>query len=127
MCETCDNCINQIANKPKLLDGKEEIKKLLEVVEYLTQEGEEQICPDDVVNVFRGGKTAKIKQKNWDTLPVYPTEKRKILKTKELVQFALTDLVVHGLVQEKIILRKLFEDGKVLSSSIIVIGVVPST
>ena len=52
----------------------------------------------NIVDVFRGGKTIKIKQKKWDTLPVYPTEKRKILKTKELVQFALTDLVVRGLV-----------------------------
>ncbi|CAG8652477.1 284_t:CDS:1, partial [Ambispora gerdemannii] len=68
-----------------LLDGKEEVKELLEVVEYLTQEKDEQIGPDDVVDVFRGGKTAKIKQKKWDTLPVYPTERRKILKTKELV------------------------------------------
>ena len=99
------------------LDGKEEIKKLLEVVEYLTQEEGEQICPEDVVDVFRGGKTAKIKQKNWDTLPVYPTDKRKVLKTKELVQFALADLVVRGLVQEKIILRKTFEGGKGLSQA----------
>ncbi|CAB4438117.1 unnamed protein product [Rhizophagus irregularis] len=103
----------------------EEIKKLLEVVEYLTQETDEQICPDDIVDVFRGGKTAKMKQKKWDNLPVYPTEKRKVLKTKELVQFALADLVVRGLVQEKIILRKTFEGSKGLSSSIVVIGVVP--
>src|SRR5205814_2689759 len=107
----------------KLLDGKEEIIKLLEVVEYLTERNE-QICPDDIVDVFRGGKTAKIKQKNWDTLPVYPTEKRKILKTKELAQFALTDLVVRGLVQEDIILRKPFEGSKGLSSSIVVTGVI---
>ncbi|PKK55586.1 hypothetical protein RhiirC2_802008 [Rhizophagus irregularis] len=40
VCGKCDNCINQIANKPKLLNGKEEIKKL-EVVEYLTQERNE--------------------------------------------------------------------------------------
>ncbi len=95
------------------------------MVEYLTQETSEQIGPDDVIDIFRGGKTAKIKQKNWNTLPVYPTEKRKVLKTKDLVQFALTDLVVHDLVQEEIILRKLFEGSKSLSSSIIVIGVVP--
>ncbi|GBC37583.2 uncharacterized protein OCT59_003591 [Rhizophagus irregularis] len=44
---------------------------------------------------------------------------------KELVQFALADLVVRGLVQEKIILRKTFEGSKGLSSSIVVIGVVP--
>src|SRR5437763_3530852 len=119
VCRKCNNCVNRIANKPKLLDGKEEIIKLLEVVEYLTERNE-QICPDDIVDVFRGGKTAKIKQKNWDTLPVYPTEKRKILKTKELAQFALTDLVVRGLVQEKIILRKQFENGS-LSSSIVII------
>ncbi|CAI2197750.1 697_t:CDS:1, partial [Funneliformis geosporum] len=50
-----------------------------------------------------------------------------VLKTKDLVQFALTDLVVHDLVQEEIILRKLFEDSKSLSSSIIVIGVVSGT
>ncbi|CAI2175798.1 19972_t:CDS:2 [Funneliformis geosporum] len=56
-----------------------------QVVEFLTQR-EQQICPDDIVDVFRGGKTAKIKQKGWDTLPIYPTEKRKILKTKELIQ-----------------------------------------
>lgn len=36
VCEICDNCVNRNANKPKLLDGKEEIVKLLEVVEYLT-------------------------------------------------------------------------------------------
>jgi hypothetical protein len=96
--------------------------KLLEVVEFLTQE-EEQISPDDVVDVFRGGKTMKIKQKRWDVLPVYPTEKRKVLKTKELVQFALADLVVRGLVQEKIILRKQFEGGTSLSSSIVIAGV----
>ncbi|RIA83322.1 hypothetical protein C1645_880575 [Glomus cerebriforme] len=76
-CEICDNCINQITDKPKLLDSKEEIIKLLKVVEYLTQETGEQIGPDDVIDVFRGGKTAKIKQKNWNTLPVYPTEKKK--------------------------------------------------
>ncbi|RIA86919.1 hypothetical protein C1645_828566 [Glomus cerebriforme] len=86
-----------------------------------------QISPDDVIDVFRGGKTAKIKQKNWNTLPVYPTEKRKVLKTKDLVQFALTDLVIRDLVQEEIILQKLFEGSKSLSSSIIVIGVVPDT
>uniref|UniRef100_U9TP61 DNA 3'-5' helicase n=1 Tax=Rhizophagus irregularis (strain DAOM 181602 / DAOM 197198 / MUCL 43194) TaxID=747089 RepID=U9TP61_RHIID len=123
-CEICDNCINRIADKPKLLDGKEEIIKLIEVVEYLTQMGE-QIGPDDVVDIFRGGKTAKIKQKNWNTLPVYPTEKRKVLKTKDLVHFALTDLVVRGLVQEDIILRKPIESSKVLSSNIIIKGVVP--
>ncbi|PKY41190.1 hypothetical protein RhiirA4_498570 [Rhizophagus irregularis] len=125
VCEICDNCINRITDKPRLIDGKEEIIKLLEVVEYLTQETGEQICPDDVIDVFRGGKTAKIKQKNWNTLPVYPTEKRKVLKTKDLVQFALTDLVVRGLVQETIILRKPFEGSKILSSSIVVVGVVP--
>ncbi|CAI2168125.1 10840_t:CDS:1 [Funneliformis geosporum] len=123
----CNNCKNRIAYKPKLLDGKEEIKKLLEVVKYLTQEREEQIYPDDVVDIFRGGKTAKIKQKKWDSLPVYPTEKRKILKTKELVQFALIDLVIRGLVQEKIILRKTFESSKILSSNIIITGVASST
>jgi superfamily II DNA helicase RecQ len=96
----------------------------LEVVEYLIQETDEQIGPDDVVDVFRGGKTAKIKQKNWDTLPVYPIEKRKVLKTKELVHFALADLVVRGLVQENIILRKLFEGSTSLSSSIVITGVV---
>ena len=112
----------RIANKPKLLDGKEEIMKLLEVVEFLTQE--EPISPEDVVDVFRGGKTMKIKQKKWDTLPVYPTEKRKVLKTKELVQIALADLVVRGLVQEKIILQKPFEGGTSLSSSIVIIGVI---
>lgn len=57
-----------------------------------------------MVDVVRGGKTAKIKQKNWYILPVYPTEKRKVLETKDLVRFALTDLVVHGLVQKNIIL-----------------------
>ncbi|CAB4494122.1 unnamed protein product [Rhizophagus irregularis] len=126
VCKICDNCINRITDKPRLIDGKEEIIKLLEVVEYLTQEMGEQICPDDVIiDVFRGGKTAKIKQKNWNTLPVYPAEKRKVLKTKDLVQFALTDLVVRGLVQETIILRKPFEGSKILSSSIVVVGVVP--
>ncbi|PKY56715.1 hypothetical protein RhiirA4_477200 [Rhizophagus irregularis] len=73
------------------------------------------------IDIFLG----KIKQKKWDNLPVYLTEKRKVLKTKELVQFALADLVVRGLVQEKIILRKTFEGSKGLSSSIVVIGVVP--
>ncbi|CAB4420814.1 unnamed protein product [Rhizophagus irregularis] len=38
VCEICDNCINRITDKPRLIDGKEEIIKLLEVVEYLTQE-----------------------------------------------------------------------------------------
>lgn len=123
VCEKCDNCIRRITNKPKLLDGKEEIMKLLEVVEFLTQK-EQQIGPDDVIDVFRGGKTMKIRQKEWDTLPIYPTEKRKILKTKELVQFALADLVVRGLVQEKIILRKPFEGGTSLSSSIVIAGVI---
>ncbi|PKK65464.1 P-loop containing nucleoside triphosphate hydrolase protein [Rhizophagus irregularis] len=89
---------NEQKPPPKLLDGKEEIIKLLKVIEYLTQETGEQIGPDDVIDVFRGGKTAKIKQKNWNTLPIYPTEKRKVLKTKDLVQFALTDLVVRSLV-----------------------------
>ena len=42
---------------------------------------------------------------------------------KELVQFALIDLVVCGLVQEKIILRKIFEDSKCLLSNIIITGV----
>ncbi|RIA85085.1 hypothetical protein C1645_831336 [Glomus cerebriforme] len=83
VCNKCDNCIKRIANKLKLLDGKEEIMKLLEVIEFLTQE--EQISPEDVVDIFKGGKMMKIKQKKWDTLPVYPTEKRKVLKTKELV------------------------------------------
>ena len=124
VCEICNNCVNRIADKPKLLDGKEEIIELLGVVEYLTQEIGEQIGPEDVVDVFRGGKTAKVKQKNWDTLPVYPTEKRKVLKTKDLVQFALTDLVVRGLVREDIILRKPFEGSKGLSSSIVVTGVI---
>uniref|UniRef100_U9U868 Uncharacterized protein n=1 Tax=Rhizophagus irregularis (strain DAOM 181602 / DAOM 197198 / MUCL 43194) TaxID=747089 RepID=U9U868_RHIID len=73
----------RIANKPKLLDGKKEIMKLLEVVEFLL-----------------GGKTARVKQKKWDTLPIYPTKKRKVLKTKKLVQFALADLVVPGVIQE---------------------------
>ena len=99
----------------------------MEVIEYFTQEIGEQIGPDDIVDVFRGGKTAKIKQKNWDTLPVYPTEKRKVLKTKDLVQFALVDLVVRGLVQEEIVLRKPFESSKCLSSSIIVTGIIPGT
>ncbi|RGB24504.1 P-loop containing nucleoside triphosphate hydrolase protein [Rhizophagus diaphanus] len=121
VCNKCDNCIKRIANKLKLLDGKEEIMKLLEVVEFLLQE--EQVSPDDVVDVFRGGKTARVKQKKWDTLPIYPSEKRKVLKTKELVQFALADLVVRGLVLEKIILRKPFEGGTSLSSSIVIAGV----
>ncbi|CAI2189831.1 5520_t:CDS:2, partial [Funneliformis geosporum] len=97
-CGTCNNCINQNANKPKLLD-----------------------------DVFRGGKTIKIKQKKWNNLPVYSTEKRKVLKTKESVQFALTDLVIRSLVQEKIILRKLFEGSTSLSSSIIITGIIPDT
>jgi superfamily II DNA helicase RecQ len=122
VCEKCDNCIKRIANRPKLIDGREEIMKLLEVVEFLTQE--EQVSPDDIIDVFKGGKTKRIKQKKWDTLSVFPTEKRKVLKTKELVQFALADLVVRGLVQEKIILRKQFEGGTSLSSSIVIIGVV---
>ncbi|CAI2164004.1 17242_t:CDS:10 [Funneliformis geosporum] len=63
----------------------------------------------------------KIKQKNWDTLSVCLIEKRKVLKTKELVQFALADLVVCGLVQEKVILRSPFEGSIGLSSRIIVI------
>ena len=58
-------------------------------------------------------------------MPVYPTERRKVFKTKEIVQFALTDLVVRGLVQEEIILRKPFEGSMGLSSSIIIIGVIP--
>jgi len=74
--------------------------------------------------VFRGGKTIKIKQKKWDNLPIYPTEKRKVLKTKELVQFALIDLVVRGLVQEKIILRKLSEGSISLSISIVIVDII---
>ncbi|PKB99265.1 ATP-dependent DNA helicase, partial [Rhizophagus irregularis] len=66
VCERCDNCIKRIANRPKLIDGKEEIMKLLEVVEFLTQK--EQVSPDDIIDVFRGGKTKRIKQKKWDTL-----------------------------------------------------------
>ena len=46
------------------------------------------------------------------------------MKTKDLVQFALTDLVVRGLVREDIILRKPFEGSKGLSSSIVVTGVI---
>jgi len=46
----------------------------------------------------------KIKQKKWDTLSVYLTEKRKVLKIKKLIQFALVDLVICGLIQERIIL-----------------------
>ncbi|RIA78830.1 hypothetical protein C1645_842247 [Glomus cerebriforme] len=95
VCEKCDNCIKRTANRLKLIDGKEEIIKLLEVVEFPTQE--EQVSLDDVVDVFRGGKTMRIKQKKWDTLPVFPMEKRKVLKTKELVQFALADLVVRNI------------------------------
>ncbi|RHZ48037.1 hypothetical protein Glove_562g38 [Diversispora epigaea] len=124
VCEKCDNCINKITKKPKLLDGKEEIIKLLEVVKFLTQERSKQISPDDIIDVFGGGKTAKVKQKKWDTLPVYPTEKRKVLKTKELISFTLLDLVVRGLVQEKIILRRPNEGNLGLSSSIIIVGVV---
>ncbi|CAG8514345.1 8492_t:CDS:2, partial [Funneliformis caledonium] len=45
------------------------LKALIEDQKYLTQERDEQIDPKDVVDVFRGGKTAKIKQKKWDTLP----------------------------------------------------------
>ncbi|CAI2194156.1 13417_t:CDS:2, partial [Funneliformis geosporum] len=84
VCEISNNCINQIAHKLKLLDGKEEIKKLLEVIKYLTQEREEQIYPDDVVDVFK---------------------------------------TICELVQEKIILRKIFEGSKILSSNIIITGV----
>ena len=97
----------------------------MEVIEYFTQETDEQISPDDIVDVFRGGKTTKIKQKKWDTLPIYPTEKRKILKTKELVQFTLTDLVVRDLVQKNIILRKPFEGSICLSSSIVIASTIP--
>ncbi|CAI2193558.1 4895_t:CDS:2, partial [Funneliformis geosporum] len=50
-----------------------------------------------------------------------------VLKTKESVQFALTDLVIRSLVQEKIILRKLFEGSTSLSSSIIITGIIPDT
>jgi len=46
----------------------------------------------------------KIKQKKWDNLSIYLTKKRKVLKIKKLIQFALTDLVIRNLVQEKIIL-----------------------
>ena len=66
----------------------------------------------------------KIKQKKWDNLSIYPTEKRKVLKTKELVQFALTDLVICGLVQKKIILRKLFKGNVSLSSSIVIVDII---
>ncbi len=123
VCEKCDNCINQITNRPKLLDGKEKIIKLLEMVEFFIQR-EQQIGPNDIVDVFRDRKIAKIKQKKWDTLSVYLTEKRKVLKIKELVQFALVDLVVRGLVQERIILWSPFEGSIGLSSSIIVISVI---
>ena len=40
-----------------------------------------------------------------------------------MVQFALIDLVVHRLVQEKIILQKSFKGSKGLSSSIVIIGI----
>ena len=52
----CNNCVKRTTDKPKLLNGKEEIIKLLEVVEYLTRETNEQISPDDIIDVFRGGK-----------------------------------------------------------------------
>ena len=65
----------------------------------------------------------KIKQKKWDTLSVYLTEKRKVLKIKKLIQFALVDLVICGLIQERIILWSLSEGSIGLSSSIIVISV----
>jgi hypothetical protein len=58
----------------------------------------EQISSDDIIDVFRSGKTAKIKQKYWNILPVYLIEKRKVLKTKDLIQFVLADLVIYGLI-----------------------------
>lgn len=30
-----------------------------------------------MLNIFRDNKTAKIKQKNWNTLPVYLTKKKR--------------------------------------------------
>ncbi|CAG8583506.1 1272_t:CDS:2 [Diversispora eburnea] len=52
-----DFCSKELL-KPTV-DGKKEVIKLFEVVYYLTQERDEQICPDDVINIFRGAKIAK--------------------------------------------------------------------
>jgi hypothetical protein len=46
-------------------------------------------------------------EKNWDTLPIFPIERRKVLETKVY-------LVVCGLVRVEIILQKSFESSKVL-------------
>ena len=55
----------------------------MELIKYFTQNIGKQIGPNDIVNMFRGGKTVKIKQKNWNTLPIYLTKKKRYSVTSK--------------------------------------------
>ncbi|RIB06422.1 hypothetical protein C2G38_518502 [Gigaspora rosea] len=109
VCERCDNCLRRFGDKPEQKDAFNEIKEMLDIVEILCSNFTKEIRPTDVADVIRCNKNASVRREGFDELPFYTdsikSAKPKVLKNNDLATLALTDLVVRGLVNQKIVLQ----------------------
>jgi len=121
-CGVCDICQNY-NGKRREMNIYEDIEHMLRVIQVLTAQDNDQIIPDDIVDVFCQARNAKIHAKRYNELPIYHAFKPKFLKTKELALFALTDLIVRKLVQHDIILRKITPTTTTMACSVYIIGI----
>ncbi|CAG8715930.1 16044_t:CDS:2 [Cetraspora pellucida] len=105
-CNIYDNCKRRNKEKPKKIDASEEIIELLNLVEKLTCQYSGEVIPLNIIEMFSLADNARLRKRGYKELIGERTsQKPKILKNKELVTLALSDLVVRGLVRQEIILR----------------------
>ncbi|CAG8796389.1 4224_t:CDS:2 [Dentiscutata erythropus] len=128
-CNICDNCRRRIHDKLKEINAVQEVQKLVELVEELTNRFDSEIILLDIVELFRFADNSRLRKRGFDTiieeraeaLRIGKQSKSKILKNKNLVTFVFWDLVCRGLVKQKIVIHQTIANHRICS--VVVCGV----
>src|SRR5213082_160852 len=96
-CNICDNCIRRATDNPVYTDVRSDMLKMLEVINVITEMGQQQITRNNVVDVFRQSQAKDIKSR-FGHLAVYKENFTRKLKTKEDAFLLLDELILRKIV-----------------------------
>ena len=110
ICNRCDNCLKRQHDNVILVDLKNEVLIMINIVKILlistsTGESKNKVSADDVVDVFMGGNNKNIRANSLNTIDEFGRGKKTNIKTRDIAFHLLDKIILNGLVKRRIIVK----------------------
>ena len=124
-CNDCDNCLRRLKDHPILCDISDDVDRMLEVVEAVTDflnNQQKEASRQDVVHVFCQAKNKSVKEKGLSELQIYKSNLPQKIKKQDDALHLLDWLIIEELVIREIVLRESNTNLSNLSCNLIIYG-----